>query len=132
MMLKSDKRNEKKNSQTCTKTHCSPHTDINHKLGCLLKRIFYPPFTPTNLRFFLAPLFPCLSATPFFFIMDLRPAEEEDSGREEDENRNGRVGKKIIRLLWNLRVNVFVLCLCVCMHDAWKFIFCVVFSFSYI
>lgn len=39
------------------------------------KRQLYPPFTPTNLRFFLAPLAPCLSAAPFFFIIDLRPAE---------------------------------------------------------
>lgn len=50
-----------------------------------LKTMIYPPFTPTNFRFFLAPLFPCLSATPFFFIIDLRPVEKKGKEREKDK-----------------------------------------------
>lgn len=45
----------------------------------------------------MAPLFPCLSATPFFFIIDLRPEEEEgeSEGEEGDKEKPGNRKKEV-------------------------------------
>lgn len=50
------------------------HADKYKKkcMKCTLKKA-YPPFTPTNFKFFFAPPLPCLSGQSFFFMMDLRP-----------------------------------------------------------
>lgn len=95
------------NRNRSRKTHCNPQVDINHIFGWWLKRRFYPPFTPTNFRFFLAPLFPCLSATPFFFIIDLRPGREEQRGRRDKEKREG--GKQSLDL-WGIWMCLWAAC----------------------